>query len=118
MISVRKTYDLMREDPENRDIYLMNFVDDFRYHRDMRAVQEPFEAGFDDQEEAMLAGVVESLCDEVRIEPPKWTKTVPACKMPYFRHDLERLQEITIKESPLRFRGRNVFVLATFLYGS
>jgi len=117
-LTVRETYDTMRKHPEDRDIFLMNFVNDFRYHRDMRAVQKPFETGFDDQEEAMLAGVVESLCDEVRIEPPEWTKTVPACKVPYFRHELERLQEITIKESPLRFRRRNVFVLANFLYGA
>jgi hypothetical protein len=115
MISIRGTYNLMKKDPENRDIYLMDFVDRFRYHRDMSAIQEPFEAGFDDQEEAVLAGVVEYLCDEIPVDPPEWTDRIPACRDPYFRHGMESLKAISVVESPLRFRIRKVFVLENFL---
>lgn len=115
MISVRETYDLMRRHPQNRDIYLMDFVDDFRHYRDAEAIREPFVTGYNDQEEAMMAGVVEYLCDEIGMEIPEWTSDIPACKDPYFRHGMESLKAISVVESPLRFRIRKVFVLENFL---
>ena len=92
----------------------MNFVDDFRFRRDTRAIEEPFE--MDDQRmDALLASTAESLCDELQLEPAGWLEDVPECKQPWFVGDLERLKAISIVESPMRFRIRKIFVLENFL---
>lgn len=114
-ITIRETYRDMRRDPVNRDIYLMDFVDEFRSSGDASMIRDPIETGFHEGEEAVLAGVVETLCDEKGMEPPDWTADIPACKEPYFRHGMEKLKAISVVESPARFRIRLVFVLENFL---
>jgi hypothetical protein len=114
MISLREVKDRISADPKNWCVYLMDFVDDFRHHRDPRAVSEPF-APSDPKLDALLASTAEALCDEVRIEAPEWLARVPACPEPYFVGGLENLKAIAIVESPLRFRIRKIFVLDNFL---
>ena len=92
----------------------MNFVDNFRYYKDPKAVAEPF-ALSDERMDALLASTAESLCDEIRLEPPAWLSEIPACHDPYFVGDLQNLKAISIVESPLRFRIRKIFVLENFL---
>lgn len=92
----------------------MNFVDDFRYHKDPRAVAESF-ALTDRRLDALLASTAETLCDELGISGPVWLAEVPAAPEPYFVGGLESLKAISIVESPLRFRLRKIFVLENFL---
>ena len=92
----------------------MDFVDDFRYHKDSRAVAEPF-ALAGDRMDALLASTAEALCDELGIDAPEWLSRVPACSEPYFVSGFENLKAISIVESPLRFRLRKIFVLENFL---
>jgi hypothetical protein len=49
-------------------IHLMNFVDDFRCHKDLGAVQDPFHIN-DMRMDALLAATAESL--EIGLEPPE-----------------------------------------------
>lgn len=114
MITLCKVREQISADPEHWRIYLMDFVDDFRYHKDKRSVAEPFTlAG--DKMDALLASTAEALCDEIGIEVPEWLSQVPACDEPYFVSGFENLKAISIVESPLRFRIRKVFVLENFL---
>jgi len=92
----------------------MNFVDDFRRSKDSRAIQEPFRQS-EQKMDALVAATVESLCDELGLEPPPWLEEIPACEEPYFVSGIERLKAITIVQSPLRFRMRKIFVLENFL---
>lgn len=92
----------------------MNFVDDFRRHKNLRAVIEPFELS-DVRMDALLASTTEALCDELSLVPPAWLAEIPACDDPWFVGDLQRLKAISIVESPLRFRMRKIFVLENFL---
>jgi len=48
------------DDPKNWSIYLMDFVDDFRYYRDRRMIEEPFELD-DERFDALLAATAEQL---------------------------------------------------------
>lgn len=114
MITLREVKSQISADPNNWRVYLMDFVDDFRYHKDPRAVAEPFELS-ERRSDAMLASTAEYLCDELGIEPPHWLARVPACTDPYFVSGLESLKAITLVESPLRFRIRKIFVLDNFL---
>jgi hypothetical protein len=104
----------IEQDPEWWCIHLMNFVDDFRYYKDPKAVAEPFELS-DEKMDALLASTAESLCDEFGLEAPDWLRDVPACREPYFVGEIQNLKAISIVESPLRFRMRKIFVLENFL---
>lgn len=114
MITAYETRERMNEDPQWWKVALMDFVDDFRRCKDPKAIDEPFSRG-DERIDAVLAGVIESLCDELNLPVPAWLNEIPACKEPFFVSGLEDLKAIAIVESPLRFRIRKVFVLENFL---
>jgi hypothetical protein len=74
----------MLEDPENNWIYMMDFVDDFRYYKESDAIKDAIVTGRDADLDALLASVVEYLCDEIGSDAPGWTASISACKDPYF----------------------------------
>jgi hypothetical protein len=115
MITLKETREKIANDRRWWCIHLMNFVDDFRRHRDVRAIEESFEFCDDYKVNALLAATAECLCDEVQLTPPAWLSTVPECKDPWFVSDFERLKAIAIVESPLRCRMRKIFVCENFL---
>ncbi len=115
MNTIRQTQSLMLEDPENNWIYMMDFVDDFRYYKESDAIKDAIVTGKDADLDALLASVVEYLCDEIGSDAPGWTASISACKDPYFVHGMENLKAISVVESPLRFRIRKIFVLENFL---
>lgn len=114
MITLRQVKEKIQKDPENWQIYLMDFVDDFRYYKDPKAIAEPFELT-DDRIDALLASTAHYLCDELGIPPPEWILEVPACNEPWFVSGLENLKAIALVESPVHFRLRKIFVLENFL---
>jgi hypothetical protein len=114
MITLQQTKEKIKQDQKWWCIHLMNFVDDFRYFKDPKAVAEPF-ALSEEKMDALLASTAEALCDEIGLEPPNWLADVPACRDPYFVGGFENLKAISIVESPLRFRIRKIFVLENFL---
>ena len=114
MTTLSEVKNQINSDPKNWCVWLMDFVDDFRYYKDPRMLAEPFELS-DERTDALLASTAEALCDELGIEAPAWLASVPACRDPYFVGGLENLKAISIVESPLRFRIRKIFVLENFL---
>lgn len=115
MITAVQTKQEMERDPKWWKIPLMDFVDDFRYHRDPAAIIEPFELN-DERQDAVLASVIETLCDEIGVPVPDWLATVPACRDPYFMSGMESLKAISLVETPVRFRLRKVFVMENVLH--
>ena len=93
----------------------MDFVDDFRYHKKPEAINEPFKLD-DEEKDAVFAGVIETLCDELEIEIPEWLYDVPASSKPVFLSRMENLKSFSIVESPSRMRLRKVFVGDNFLF--
>ena len=114
MITAVETKARFKEDPRWWKIPLMDFVDDFRYYKDVSAIREPFPLD-DEKRDAVLASVIETLCDETGLQVPEWLDDVPACRDPYFMAGMENLKAFAIVESPLRFRIRKIFVLENFL---
>lgn len=114
MITAEQTKLRINEDRKWWKIPLMDFVDDFRRHKDAAAIERPFPLD-DEKVDAVLAGVIEYLCDELKIEIPEWLDDVPSCEEPYFVAGIENLKATAIVESPLRFRMRKVFVMENFL---
>lgn len=115
MITARETKQRMLDEPRWWKIALMDFVDDFRYHRDSSAIAQPFELS-EEGKDAVLAGTIETLCDEMAIRIPKWLDNVPACREPLFLSRAETLKAFSLAESPVHFRLRKVFVMENFLF--
>lgn len=103
------------DEPRWWKIALMDLVDDLRYYKDPAMIAEPFDLG-DEEKDATLAGVIETLCDELSIEHPPWLRDVPPCSKPTFLSKMESTKAIAIAESPVRFRLRNIFVWNNFLH--
>lgn len=114
MTTLKETRELIEREPQQWCVHLMDFVDDFRYYKDPRAIAEPFVQGAPETD-ALLASTAEALCDELGLTPPEWLSEIPACVEPFFVGGLENLKAISIVESPLRFRIRKIFVLENFL---
>jgi hypothetical protein len=115
MITAVETKKRFVDDPRWWKIALMDFVDSFRYHKNPAAIAEPFTLD-DEQRDAVLAGVIETLCDELHIAIPQWLYDVPACRQPLFLSQMEGLKSFAIVESPPRLRLRKVFVCDNFLF--
>lgn len=114
MITAAQTKQRMIAEPRWWKIALMDLVDDLRYHKNPLAISEPFEIN-DEEKDAVLAGTIETLCEELGFEIPEWLNNVPASKKPVFLSDVEDLKPFAIVESPSRFRLRKVFVCDNFL---
>lgn len=114
MISLRELKQKFEDHPSAWKLYLMDFVDEFRYARDVLSLAEPFPLG-NERVDALLASTAEYLCDEQQLAVPPWLASVPACRLPWFVAGVENLKAIALAESPLRFRIRKIFVLANFL---
>jgi hypothetical protein len=114
MNSIRETKEEIIAQPLHWRIWLMDFVDDFRYYKDIAMISEPFELT-DDKVDALIASTVESLCDEAGFDVPEWIENIAAAKEPYFVSGIENLKATALVESPLRFRIRQVFVHENFL---
>ena len=115
MITARETKLRMNDDPRWWKIALMDFVDDFRYHRDPEAIEESFDLG-DEEKDAVLAATIETLCDELKIPIPEWLRDVPACREPRFLSKMDSIKAFSLAESPVHFRVRKVFVCDNFLF--
>ncbi len=115
MITAAETKERIRNEPRWWKIALMDFVDDFRYNHDPAAISQPFELD-DIERDAVLAGVIETLCDEMQIQIPEWLYDVPASPKPVFLSRMENLKSFSIAESPSRLRLRKVFVGDNFLF--
>lgn len=115
MLTLSETRAQMSADPQHAMLHLMDFVDDFRRHRNPEALAEPFVPS-DERVDALAAATAEQLCHEASMEPPEWLLRVPGCKRPWFVSGLQSLKAIALVESPLPFRIRQIFVLANFLH--
>ena len=105
----------MKSDPQWWKIALMDFVDEFRRSKDPKMIEMPF-APADEKIDAVFAGVIETLCDELGIVIPNWLEQIPATRDPFFVSGMESLKALALAESPVHFRIRKVFVLANFLH--
>lgn len=114
MIRLREVKTRIVHDPQNWVIHLMDFVDDFRHHKNLDAVKEPFDLN-NEKMDAMLASTASQLCSELNIQIPDWLWEVPSCKDPWFVAGMDSLRAIALVESPVYFRLRKIFVLENFL---
>ncbi|CAN5645390.1 hypothetical protein BH24ACI2_BH24ACI2_11790 [soil metagenome] len=114
MNTLKATREKIKAEPTHWRVWLMDFVDDFRFYKNPQMIFEPFELS-DEKQDALIASTVEYLCDELKIETPEWLDKIQPCKEPYFVSEIENLKATAIVESPLRFRIRKIFVLENFL---
>ena len=114
MIRLADVKEQIKKDPEHGIVFLMDFVDDFRAHKNLDAFSPALNGEFD-KWDALLASTSTRLCHELGLTPPAWLNEIPACKIPWFVSGSENLKAISLAESPLEFRLRKIFVLSKFL---
>lgn len=95
-------------------LWLFNFVDTFRNHPSLILIDRPPECRFP-RILALLASTVETLCDETRMAYPWWTPSIVCLEEPWFVSGIENLKSMSVVDSPVHFRKRNIFVLDNFL---
>ncbi len=115
MITLRETKEKIEQDKPHWAVYLMDFVDDFRYFKNEKAIEQALQQS-DEKIDALLASTVDYLCSEMNLQSPSWVETIPALKNPWFVSGFENLKAIALVESPLHFRRRKIFVLENFLH--
>ena len=93
---------------------LFDFVDAFRASV-RNELLEPPAYGLDARLQALCASTVEALCAEKGRNAPAWCAGVPSLSYPWFVSGIENLKAMSLVESPVWFRSRNIFVLGNFL---
>jgi len=96
-------------------IHLFDFVDAFRADPVPALVRTPPIPELEPRLAALLASTVEALCAEKGTAPAPWSAGVAPLPHPWFVSGVENLKASALVESPVRFRRRNIFVLANFL---
>ena len=56
------------------------------------------------------AALVEQAADRNRVAPPSWVRTIPLLDEPYFAGGLKSLRPHLLREAPVPFKRRNIFV--------
>lgn len=107
---------ILMEGEESWKIWLFNFVDAFRRDKDPIYIDSPPVQGLSLKLNALIASTVETLCEELKINTPPWCGAVPPLKTPWFVSGVENLKAISIVETPIHFKKRNIFVLENFLF--
>ncbi len=114
MMTVKELKKYINKDREHWRVYLMDFVDEFRYYRDPAMISTPYKLT-DNEIDGLIASAVEYLCDELNMKVPRWILRVPPSQEPWFVSGIENLKAIALVESPVYFRRRKIFVLENFL---
>ena len=96
-------------------LHFFNFVDDFRNTKDSKMVEDALIETLDPKFQALLASIVCTLCDELKIKIPAWAFKTQWLKCPWFVSGIENLKAMAISESPIYFRRNNIWVLDNFL---
>ncbi len=109
------SYLVLRDGNSSWKIHYMNLVDEFRRTLDPRLILLPPPAELSVDLKAMLAGIVQSLCDELAIDSPPWSLRRYDLEKPWFVSETESLKASAILESPLAFRRNQIFVGSNFL---
>lgn len=64
---------------------------------------DPFTANY-------TAALVEQAADHNQVVPPPWVKTIPPLDEPHFAGGMRSLRPHLLREAPVPFKRRNIFV--------
>lgn len=76
----------------------------------LRAVSDAQLSGLSPHLQNYVAAMVEQAAHQKGLSAPGWTADVPALERPWFAVDLRSLRPHLLKESPVPFKRRNLFV--------
>ncbi|MBF0102980.1 MAG: hypothetical protein HQK77_18950 [Desulfobacterales bacterium] len=96
-------------------IPFMNFVDMFRYYKDISIVREPLILNHN-RFDALLAATTCYLCHEIGFEIPNWVDDVPMSQQAWYLTPYDRLKPFITIECPIWFKVYNIFVCRNFLH--
>jgi hypothetical protein len=116
-VNIAECLQAIHADPAHYQLPIGQYIDDFRRassgERRALVADPAFHCG---QWEALLAGVVSSLCRECEEPLPPWVEAISS-PVPYFPFPAKTfaMRVLLMLESPLAFKLRRVFVPMTYM---
>lgn len=101
---------------KNPRLIIADFIDDFNKatsEEKVKMVEKPPISLPKEHLTVYLAAVTDQLCHENKLETPEWAKKL-SLKEPHF-YGGSKLKMILLKESPVAFRKRNLFVSSSVM---
>ena len=102
-------------DPIGWKLHLFNVVDDFRRYPSKRLLAEPPDNSLDTKLSALFTATAWALCVEKKVPVPLWIKQFPPLEIPWFVSGFVSLRAMTLRDCPVYFRQKNVWVMKDFL---
>ena len=116
--TLRKASEMTAADPDPKGwkLHLFNFVDDFRRQPGIGLVEEALSPRLDRHLAALFASTAWALCEEKGISTPLWISELPPLDEPWFVSGFKSLRAMTLRDCPVYFRQKNVWVMKDFLF--
>ena len=92
---------------------LNDFLTSLNKYEFVDAVPLPPLEKLTDQQQNLVAALVEQAASLKKIKPPAWTATIQPLSKPWFATTLKSLRPYLMQVAPVAFRRRNLFVDAT-----
>lgn len=106
---------VIQDGSDSWKIHFFELVDEFRKSIDIQLLLLSPVRDLAERLRALLASITLQLCEDVEIEAPGWALQRHFLKTPWFVSEMQSLKATAIQESPLAFRGNNIFVQRNFL---
>ncbi len=103
-------------DPKGWKLHLFNFVDDFRRYPGRELVREAVSPHLDRRLAALFAATAWALCEEKKITAPSWIRKLRPLDEPWFVSGFKSLRAMTLRDCPVYFRQKNVWIMKDFLF--
>ena len=95
--------------PEQRKIWVAQFVDDFTRTKNMNMIQNEILSS-DEPISKLFEAVAHQLCLSFNLQVPIWLLSSKYLKDPFFVSELPNSKFLALRDSPYAFRKRNIFV--------
>jgi len=106
---------VVRDGENSWKLWLFEFVDQFRKTPVYSLIEKEPAKELPERIKCLLAAAVHALCMEKNVHIPPWTLETQSLETPWFVSGYESLKTSALVESPVSFRGKNIFVLGNFL---
>jgi hypothetical protein len=96
-----------------RKLFVAQFIDDFTLHRDMKCIEKPILNN--DPISKLFEAISHQLCIELKLKTPEWLEKPVLLKDPFFVSNMPSSRFLALRDSPIAFRIRNIFVPYNYL---
>jgi len=98
---------------EQRRLYVGQFIDDFKRTKNMSLIEKPIIEN--DPISKLFEAIAHQLCIDLNLDIPDWLNNPVCLDDPFFVSDLPNSRFLALRDSPIAFKSRNIFVPYNYL---